>query len=108
MQKVILVNPSMTTFGYSFFTPRWLFVIAQATPADVVGDPLIVDESIQRFDSSVVDPGDIVGIGISSGNCTAGYRVLREAKLKGATVIVGGVHATSFRMSRLKWARTLS
>jgi hypothetical protein len=36
----------MTTFGYSFFTPRWLFVIAQATPADVVGDPLVVDESI--------------------------------------------------------------
>jgi radical SAM superfamily enzyme YgiQ (UPF0313 family) len=96
MQKVILVNPSMTTFGYSFFTPRWLFVIAQATPADVVGDALIVDESIQRFDSSVVDPGDIVGIGISSGNCTAGYRVLREAKLRGATVIVGGVHATIF------------
>jgi hypothetical protein len=91
MPKVILVNPSMTTFGYSFFTPRWLFVIAQATPADVVGDPLVVDESIRPFDSSVVDPGDIVGIGISSGNCTAGYRVLREAKLRGATVIVGGV-----------------
>jgi radical SAM superfamily enzyme YgiQ (UPF0313 family) len=41
-----------------------------------------------------VSPGDIVGIGINSGNCTAGYRVLMDAKRKGATVIVGGVHPT--------------
>jgi radical SAM superfamily enzyme YgiQ (UPF0313 family) len=44
----------------------------------------------------MVGPGDIVGIGISSGNCTAGYRILREAKTRGATVIMGGIHCTIF------------
>ncbi len=96
MTKAILVNPSISTVGYSFITPRWLFVIAQATPVDLVGDPILVDESIEKFNPDIVRPGDIVGIGISSGNCLPGYRVLREAKLKGATVIMGGIHATIF------------
>src|SRR5438105_9143651 len=96
MPKVILVNPSQSTVGYSFITPRWLYVMAQATPVDLVGDPILVDESIERFDPDILNPGDIVGIGISSGNCIPGYRVLRAAKLKGATVIMGGIHATIF------------
>ena len=96
MPKVILVNPSLSTVGYSFITPRWLYVMAQATPVDMVGDPILVDESIERFDPDILSPGDIVGIGITSGNCIPGYRVLREAKLKGATVIMGGTHTTIF------------
>src|SRR5215203_3166734 len=96
MAKVILVNPSMATLGYSIVTPRWMFVIAQATPHDLVGTPVIVDETIKEFDASSVSPGDIVGISIHTGNCTAGYRVLREAKRKGATVIMGGIHPTIF------------
>src|SRR5262245_42830795 len=94
--KVILVNPAMSTIGYSFITPRWLFLIAQATPPELVGDPVIIDETLERFDPGTVNPGDIVGIGISSGNCLAGYRVLKEAKLRGACVVVGGIHATIF------------
>ena len=96
MPKVILVNPAMSTMGYSIITPRWLFVIAQATPSELVGDPILVDEAIQEFDPSMVRPGDIVGIGISTGNCIAGYRVLKQAKAKGATVIMGGIHPTIF------------
>lgn len=96
LPKVILLNPSMSTLGYSVITPRWLFVIAQATPRDVVGDPVIVDEAIAPFDPAIVNPGDIVGIGISTGNCLPGYRALREAKGRGAVVIMGGIHATIF------------
>ena len=103
MAKVILVNPANTTMGYSVITPRWLFVIAQATPVELVGDPVLCDESLERFDPDVVDPGDIVGIGISTGNCLAGYRVLREAKLKGATVLMGGIHPTIFPDEPLRW-----
>jgi hypothetical protein len=44
--KVVLLNPSMQTAGYSIITPRWLFVIAEATPKGIVGDPILVDESI--------------------------------------------------------------
>lgn len=96
MAKVVLVNPSLSSVGYSFITPRWLYVMARATPADLVGDPVLVDESIRRFDPDILCPGDIVGISISSGNCIPGYRVLREAKLRGATVIMGGIHSTIF------------
>ena len=86
----------MCTVGYSVITPRWLFVIAQATPTDEVGDPVIVDEALAPFDPSIVSSGDIVGIGISTGNCLPGYRAMREAKARGATVIMGGIHATIF------------
>src|SRR5437867_3759853 len=96
MAKVILVNPSNSTAGYSFITPRWLFVLAQATPVDLVGDPILIDEAIERFNPQSIRPGDIVGISISSGNCLPGYRVLREAKERGATVIMGGIHTTIF------------
>jgi radical SAM superfamily enzyme YgiQ (UPF0313 family) len=96
MSKVVLVNPANTTVGYSVITPRWLYVIAGATPTELVGDPVIIDEPITPFNADEVGPGDIVGVGIHTGNCRPGYRVVREAKLRGATVIVGGVHPTIF------------
>lgn len=94
MPRVVLVNPARSTIGYSFITPRWLFVLAQATPVPLVGDAILVDETVNRFEPEAVGPGDIVGVGINSRNCVAGYRVLRESKARGATVIVGGIHAT--------------
>ncbi len=94
MSKVILVNPANATVGYSVITPRWLFVIAGATPVEFAGDPVIVDEPVMAFDADKVGPGDIVGVGIHTANCRPGYRVVREAKKRGATVIVGGIHAT--------------
>ncbi|MDQ1637604.1 MAG: hypothetical protein QOF62_943 [Pyrinomonadaceae bacterium] len=96
MSKVILVNPANATVGCSVITPRWLYVIAGATPIEFAGDPVIIDEPILRFDANKVGPGDIVGVGIHTANCRPGYRVVREAKKRGATVIVGGVHATIF------------
>ena len=96
MSKVVLVNPANATVGYSVITPRWLFVLAGATPTQFAGDPVIVDVPVTAFDSKSVGPGDIVGVGIHTGNCRPGYRVVREAKQRGATVIVGGVHATIF------------
>lgn len=86
----------MTVMGYSIITPRWLFVMAQATPRDLVGDPVLVDEAIGEFNPDVVRPGDVVGIGISTGNCLGGYRILKAAKSRGAAVIMGGIHPTIF------------
>jgi radical SAM superfamily enzyme YgiQ (UPF0313 family) len=96
MAKVVLVNPAMSTLGYSVITPRWLFVIAQATPVELVGDPVLVDEAIQEFDPGMVHSGDIVGIGISTGHCLRGYEILSKAKSRGATVIMGGIHPTIY------------
>jgi radical SAM superfamily enzyme YgiQ (UPF0313 family) len=96
MSRVFLVNPANATVGYSVITPRWLFVIAGATPTELVGDPIIIDEPVERFDPDKLRSGDIVGVGIHTGNCRPGYRVVREAKRRGATVIVGGIHPTIF------------
>jgi radical SAM superfamily enzyme YgiQ (UPF0313 family) len=102
MRRVFLVNPANATVGFSVITPRWLFVIAGATPTELVGDPIIVDEPITTFNPEDVGPGDIVGVGIHTGNCRPGYRVVREAKKRGATVIVGGIHPTIFPQEPLE------
>ena len=46
--SVHLVNPSDNSFGTAVITPRWLFVLAAATPA-IAGDPILVDESLEQI-----------------------------------------------------------
>src|SRR5918911_780264 len=47
---VRLVNPSHLSFGVGVITPRWLFVLAGATPA-VHGRPQIADETLEPFEA---------------------------------------------------------
>jgi radical SAM superfamily enzyme YgiQ (UPF0313 family) len=93
--QVHLVNPSHVSFGVGVITPRWLFVLAAATPARF-GAPNIVDETLEVLDPSVVQPGDVVGIGIHTGNALRGYEVGRMVRERGATVIFGGIHTTLY------------
>jgi radical SAM superfamily enzyme YgiQ (UPF0313 family) len=95
MLKVHLINPSDASFGTSVITPRWLYVLASATPAQV-GDPNIVDETLERLDPEVVQAGDVVGIGIHTGNALRGYEIGKIARARGAKVVFGGIHATLF------------
>jgi radical SAM superfamily enzyme YgiQ (UPF0313 family) len=93
--RIHLVNPSHVSFGVGVITPRWLFVLAAATPPKF-GDPVIVDETLEQIDISTIKPGDIVGIGIHTGNALRGYEVGTAAREAGATVIFGGIHATLY------------
>ena len=86
---VHLVNPSHLSFGIGVITPRWLFVLAAATPT-TLGQPQITDETLDPFDMRRVQPGDVVGIGIHTGNALRGYEIGMRAR--GATVVFGGVH----------------
>ena len=92
---VHLVNPSDISFGTAVITPRWLYVIAAATPSDF-GEPIIVDETLEPLDFARVQPGDVVGIGIHTSNALRGYRIGLEARRRGAWVVFGGIHATLF------------
>ena len=56
---VHLVNPSHLSFGVGVITPRWLFVLAAATPP-AYGRPHIVDETLEPLDLQTVQSGDIV------------------------------------------------
>ena len=92
---VHLINPSHLSFGVGVITPRWLFVLAGATPGRF-GTPQITDETLEALDPDRVKPGDIAGIGIHTGNALRGYELGKELRAKGATVIFGGIHATLY------------
>lgn len=93
--KVCLVNPSDNSFGTAVITPRWLFVLAAATPRSV-GDPVIVDETLEQLDPATIQPGDVVGISVHTGNALRGYEVGKMAHERGAWVVYGGIHATLY------------
>ena len=93
--RIHLINPSDVSFGVAVITPRWLYVLAAATPA-ACGDPHIVDETLDQLDFNDIAAGDIVGIGIHTLNVLRGYEVGREARARGAHVVFGGIHATLF------------
>jgi radical SAM superfamily enzyme YgiQ (UPF0313 family) len=90
-----LVNPSHLSFGVGVITPRWLFVLGGATPPEY-GRPRIVDETLEPLDFDTVHAGDIVGIGIHTGNALRGYEIGTTARARGATVVFGGIHATLY------------
>jgi radical SAM superfamily enzyme YgiQ (UPF0313 family) len=93
--SVRLVNPSDNSFGTAVITPRWLFVLAAATPK-AAGDPILVDESLEQIEAESIQPGDIVGISVHTGNALRGYAVGKIARSRGAWVVYGGIHATLF------------
>ena len=93
--RIHLVNPSDDSFGIGVITPRWLFVLAAATPAQY-GDPVIVDETLEQINLDTIAKGDVVGIGIHTANAYRGLELGRQARARGAWVVFGGIHATLF------------
>ncbi|HEX5215592.1 MAG TPA: radical SAM protein [Vicinamibacterales bacterium] len=93
--RVHLINPSRVEFGVAVITPRWLYVLAAATGREW-GDPVLVDETLKQIDPESIAKGDVVGIGIHTGNARRGYEIGNLARARGAWVIYGGIHATLF------------
>jgi len=93
--RIHLINPSHVSFGIAVITPRWLYVLAAATP-EQYGDPVITDETLEQFDPDSIAAGDVVGIGIHTGNALRGYEVGHLARARGAWVVYGGIHATLY------------
>lgn len=101
--RIHLINPSDLSFGIGVITPRWLYVLAQATPTRF-GEPVITDETLEPLDPSTIARGDIVGIGIHTGNALRGYQIGHQAREAGAFVVFGGVHATCIQRKRMSSA----
>ncbi len=93
--SVHLINPSDISFGTAVITPRWLYVLAAATPK-AFRDAVICDETLEPLDPSRIRPGDIVGIGIHTGNALRGYELGKIVRARGAWVVFGGIHATLY------------
>jgi radical SAM superfamily enzyme YgiQ (UPF0313 family) len=105
--RVHLINPSHVAFGVAVITPRWLYVLAAATGTEW-GDPIIVDETLEQIDLSTITAGDVVGIGIHTGNARRGYEIGQAARERGAWVVYGGIHATLFPDEVLEYGRAHS
>ena len=54
--RVHLVNPSDISFGTAVITPRWLYVLASATPT-AFGDAIICDETLELLNPLNVAAG---------------------------------------------------
>jgi radical SAM superfamily enzyme YgiQ (UPF0313 family) len=93
--RVHLINPSNSSFGTAVITPRWLYVLAGATPHHF-GDPRLIDETLKQMDPLWIHEGDVVGISIHTGNALRGYDIGRAARARGAYVVFGGIHATLY------------
>ncbi len=93
--RVHLINPSEVSFGTAVITPRWLYVLAAATPSRF-GDPILVDETLAAIDPATIQEGDVVGIGIHTANALRGYALGKMARARGANVVFGGIHATLY------------
>lgn len=93
--RVHLVNPSDMAFGTAVITPRWLYVLAAATPP-AFGDPIICDETLEHWNPDRIGMDDVVGIGIHTGNALRGNEVGQMARERGTWVIYGGIHATLY------------
>lgn len=93
--RVFLINPSDIAFGIGVITPRWLYVLAAATPRSF-GDPVVVDETLESFDIGQVQEGDVVGIGIHTANARRGFELGRQVRAKGAHAVFGGIHSTLY------------
>jgi radical SAM superfamily enzyme YgiQ (UPF0313 family) len=93
--RIHLVNPSDVSFGTAVITPRWQYVLAAATPPHH-GTPVLVDETLDPLNEDSIQAGDVVGIGIHTGNALRGYHIGQAARARGAFVVFGGIHATLF------------
>ena len=93
--RIHLINPSHVSFGVAIITPRWLYVLAAATPREW-GDPVLTDETLEPFDPTQLERGDVVGIGIHTANALRGYEVGQLARARWAFVVFGGIHATLY------------
>ncbi len=93
--RVHLINPSDVSFGTAVITPRWLYVLAAATPRSL-GEPSLVDETLVAMDTAQIQAGDVVGIGIHTANALRGYTIGKIARGRGAYVVFGGIHATLY------------
>jgi radical SAM superfamily enzyme YgiQ (UPF0313 family) len=72
-----------------------MYVLAAATPAKW-GDPVLSDEGLEPFDTEQLEKGDIIGIGLHTGNALVGYELGQRARARGAWVIYGGIHPTLY------------
>jgi hypothetical protein len=103
-KKVRLVVPSHVFFGTAFNKPRRLYLLAAATP-ESLGNPILVDATLNPKDPGRIQHGGAVDIGIHTGNALRGYEIGKRTQQRGAYFVFGGVYASLYpEGARLLWS----
>jgi radical SAM superfamily enzyme YgiQ (UPF0313 family) len=102
--RVHLVAPTKMGETYLFnkglLVPLGLMYLAAHTPDGV--DVRIIDESVQRIDFS--DTPDLVGITTMTATAPRAYEIADAYRSSGATVVMGGIHASMLPQEALQHA----
>lgn len=100
MMKILLIMPDshMHVLRVGSFVrsmreaPLTLTTLAALAPTDLDIDITLVDETVSKVPAG--DQFDLIGISIMTGTANRGYAWADHFRKRGATVVIGGVHAT--------------
>lgn len=94
IRRVILIQPYRDgiILGKAHGSPYTLMRLASLVPEDLPVE--IWDENLGAVDYASLNPHDLVGITSMTYTIERAERIARAVRQRGATVVVGGVHAT--------------
>ena len=93
--RVHLVNPSDSSFGIGVITPVGYMSWPQPLPP-ATATPSLRTRLSAPFQPESIEPGDVIGIGIHTGNALRGMELGKLARDRGAYVVYGGIHASLY------------
>ncbi len=104
IRKIYLIQPGRDgkLFGRGTMAPYTLMRLAALAPDDI---PVkIIDEDLEAVPFDEIGPQDLVGITAKTLQIDRARWLTAQLKKRGATVVVGGVHATLAPDEVLGWA----
>src|SRR5690606_22241029 len=94
IRRIVLIQPYRDgrLFGKARGSPYTLMRLASLVPDEIPVE--IWDENLGPVDYSTIGPNDLVGITTMSFTVDRTEEISRAVRRRGATVVVGGTHAT--------------
>ncbi len=108
LRKVYLVQPRRDglVLGKGTMAPYTLMRLASLVPEEIPVE--IVDEDLRPVPFTAMGPGDLVGITAKTLQIDRARWIARQAQARGATVVVGGTHATLAPDEVARWADSVA
>jgi hypothetical protein len=95
--SVVLINPSNLSSSFGVMTPRWLPVLAAATPTESVSELQLIDQAVEPIEWARLKGVDLIGLSIHTLNARRAYDLMHILRRHcDAKIVLGGVHASIF------------
>ena len=108
IRKVYLVQPGRDGkfLGKATMAPYTLMRLASLVPDSL--DVEIIDEDVQPVPFDKLGPGDLVGVTAKTLQIERAQWITERAQARGATVVIGGTHATLSPDEVSQWADSIA